>query len=171
MGIQVARQHHPQVVGHELDHVVVVANRRVFLEQRRGLRVLHIAFDGHQPILARFLEDVELQRQQVHVARFGVLAAFEGLAYAAQRFAQHLGLVADGERTQGAAADDQDLDRQGLEDDPDIAARDQVSAKDAEEREPVTQDHPHVCSQLGYETISDYRHHRLRLEPQRKRPS
>ena len=36
--VQVARDHHAQVVGDELDHVVVAADRRVLLEQRRLVR-------------------------------------------------------------------------------------------------------------------------------------
>jgi hypothetical protein len=75
--IEVARHHHAQVVGDELDHVVVVAHRRVLLEQRRVVRVLDVLLDRHQAFLARLLQDVVEQRQQLHVARLGVLAALE----------------------------------------------------------------------------------------------
>jgi hypothetical protein len=139
--VQVARDHHAQVVGDELDHVVVVADGRVLLEQRRLVRVLDIVLDRHQALLAGLLQDVVKQRHQLHVARLGVLAALEALPHAGQRGLQHLGLVVRDEGAQRGTADGGHFERQRLQHHADVAAvRDEHAEHGTERDEPADDD-------------------------------
>ena len=73
--VQVARHHHAQVVGGELDHMVVISHHGVFLEDFGFVGRFHIFFNRHQALFAGFLKDLVQHRQQFHVACLGVLAA------------------------------------------------------------------------------------------------
>ena len=141
MGVQVARHHHAQVVGDELRHVVVVADHRVFLEQRRSVRLFHVLLDRHQAFLAGLLQDVVHQRHQLHVARLGVLAALEALAQALGRGLQHLGLVVGDERAEGRASNGRHLEGQCLQHHGDVAAvRDEHTENGRQRNDPANDD-------------------------------
>ena len=64
VGVEVACDHHAQIVGDELHHMVVMGQVWVFVEQTRVVRVFHILLDGHQAIFASFLQDVVQQGEQ-----------------------------------------------------------------------------------------------------------
>jgi hypothetical protein len=102
VGIEVARHHHAQVVGHELHHMVVAAHRGVLLEYLGLVGRLDVLLDRHQALLAGLLQDVVEQRHQFHVARLGVFGAFERLRDQLDGGLEHLGLVVDDEGAQAA---------------------------------------------------------------------
>ncbi len=141
--VEVARDHHAQVVGDELDHVVVAADDGVLLEQRRAGRVVDVLLDRHQAFLARLLQDVVEQRHQLHVARLRVLRALEDAGDRCDRRLQHLRLVVHRERAERAAQDRQQLGRQRVQDHADVAAVDDVGAEDAAHRDGVTDQNDH----------------------------
>ena len=143
--VEVARDHHAQVVGDELDDVVVGADDGVLLEQRRAGRILDVLLDRHQAFLARLLQDVVEQRHQLHVARLRVLRALQHARDRGEGRLQHLGLVVDREGAERAAQDRHQLGRQGVQDHADVAAMDDVGAEDAPHRDGVTDQNDHGC--------------------------
>ena len=146
--VQVARDHHAQVVGDELRDMVVVAHHRVLLEQRRAVRLFHVLLDRHQAFLARLLQDVVHQRHQLHVARLGVLAALEALAQAARRGLQHLGLVVGDEGAERRAADGCHLEGQRMQHHGDVAAVRDEHAEHGRQRDDPANDDEHVGGRL-----------------------
>jgi hypothetical protein len=83
-----------------------------------SVRVLDVLLDGHQAFLAGLLQDVVQQRQQLHVARLGVLAALEAAAQARDGGLDHLHLVVGQEGAHRGTADGDHLERQRLQHDP-----------------------------------------------------
>ena len=148
--VEVARDHHAQVVGDELDDVVVVADDGVLLEQRGAVRILDVLLDGHQAFLARLLQDVVQQRQQFHVARLAELAALEAGAQALHRALDHLHLVVGQERSARRAEDRDELHRQRVRNDGDVAFFGDVHAEDATQCDDPADDHKH----FGYASSS-----------------
>ncbi|MCY1545640.1 hypothetical protein D9M68_815920 [compost metagenome] len=108
------------------------------------MRILHVLFDRHQAFLARLLQDVELQRHELHVARLGVAAALEAAGQTFERRFDDLHLVVDDEGTQGRTEDGCHLERQCLEHHADVAAVEDVHAEDAKHRNDKTDDDEHV---------------------------
>ena len=132
--VQVAAHHQAQVVGEELEHVVVGERSRGYLANS-GLCVglLDVVFDRHQAFLAHLGQDVVEQRHQLHVHGLGVLrspSASIGSAFSVALIA--FDGVADEERAGGGAADHQQLDR--LEQRGEVAAGQRKAAehRDAE---------------------------------------
>jgi hypothetical protein len=78
-GVQVAADHEPQVVGDELENVMIREYARVLREELALLGLLHVGFDRHEAFLAHFGEHVVEQRHQVHVHGLTVRGTFEGL--------------------------------------------------------------------------------------------
>jgi hypothetical protein len=83
--VQVAAHHHAQVVGHELDRMVIGGNARVLGEDRAGVGVLDVVLDRHQALLAHLGEDLEQQREQINVKGLVVLRALHHLRQRPQR--------------------------------------------------------------------------------------
>ena len=111
--------------------MVVIAHGGVLLEQRRAVRILDVLLDRHQAFLARLLQDVVEQGEQLHVARLAELAALEALPQALDRGLHHLGLVVGQEGAACRAEDGDHLERQGVQDHADVAAVHDVHAEDA----------------------------------------
>jgi len=124
--------------------VVVGGDGGVLLEHRRLVRVLHVLLDRHQAFLAGLLQQVVLQRHELHVARLGVTAALEATRQPLERSFHHLHLVVDDESAQGRAQDGRHLERQGLEHHGDVAPVEDVDAEDAKHRNDKTDDDEHV---------------------------
>ena len=149
VGVEVARDHHAQVVGDELDHMVISTDHRVFLEDRRVVRVFDVLLDRHQPFLAGLLQEVVEQRHQFHVARLAVLAALEARAQAFDGGLDDFHLVGGQERTQCCAEDGDRFERQRLQDHLDVSTVNDVHAKDADHGKAPTDEYEHA------ETVSE----------------
>ena len=143
--IEVARHHHPQVVREELDHVVIAAHCRVFLEDFRLGGRFHIFLDGHQPLFAGLLQNVIEHCHELHVTRLGVLGALERHGYRRHRGLEHLGLVVDHKRAQRTAENRHDLEGERLQDHGNVAAVQDIHPEDAPEDDDVTDDDEHAC--------------------------
>ena len=70
--VEVARDHHAQIVGQELCQVVVFDNVRIRLKQLGFVGRIDVLFNRHQAFLAGFLQNVKQQGHQLQVAFFGV---------------------------------------------------------------------------------------------------
>lgn len=81
-GIEVAADHHAQIIGDEFHHVMVVGNRRIFAENRTFVGIFDIVFNRHQTFLAHFREHFEKHRQKINIGR---LVVFRPLEEAGQR--------------------------------------------------------------------------------------
>ncbi len=143
MRIEVARHHHAQVIGHELDHMVVAAHRGVFGEYFRLCRRLHILFNRHQPLFAGLLQDVIEHRHQLHVARLGVFGPLERHRDGLHGGLDHLGLVVDDKRPHRRTADGGHFKRQRLQHHANGPAMQDEHAKDADQADDVTNDDEH----------------------------
>jgi hypothetical protein len=133
VGVEVARDHHAQVVGDELHHVVVGADGGVFFENLGLLGFFDVFFNRHQPFFAGFLEDVEHQRHELHVARLGVFAALEAGTQARHGLLDHLHLVVGQEGAHSGAPDGQHFPGEGLQDYTDVSAVDDEHPEDTAE--------------------------------------
>ena len=129
--VQVAAHHEPQVVGDELDHVMVGEDPGIFGEERAFLGLLDVALDRHQAFLADLREDVVEERHQLHVHVFRVDRAFEHRRQRLEGRLDRLGAVADEESAGRGAADHQQLDR--------LEQRAQMAAGQGEAAEDRTQ--------------------------------
>ena len=109
--VHVAADHQAQVVGDELEQVVVAQHLRVRGEDRALLRRLDVALDRHQPFLAHLAQDVVEKGHQFHVQRLVVPAALEARRQRGQRRLDRLGRIADDEGAGRRPADHQQFER------------------------------------------------------------
>ena len=142
--IEVARHHHAQVIGHELNHMVIAAHRGVLFENLGFVGRLDILFNGHQPLFAGLLQDVIEHRHQLHVACLGVFGALERHGNGRCRGLEHLGLVVDHKGPERTAQNGDDLEGQGLQDHGNISTVQHIHAEDTAEADDVTDDDKHA---------------------------
>ena len=69
--IQIATDHHAQVIGDEFHDMVVILQRRILAKNWAGMGILDIRFDRHQAFLAHLGKNFIKHRQQVDVQGFG----------------------------------------------------------------------------------------------------
>ena len=105
--------------------------------------LFNVFLDCHQTFIAGFLENVEHQRHQFHVACFGVLAAFKALAQSLDGGLHYLGLVVGEKGTNGCAANRDHFKGQGVQDHHDVATVKDVDAKDAHQYDQPADDYEH----------------------------
>lgn len=141
--IEIAGDHHPQVVGDEFHQMVVGQDVRVLLEQRRFVGLFHVRLDGHQAFLAGLLQQVVQQGQQAHEPGFGVLGAFDGQRNGSCCGLQHLGLIAHDEGAKRPATNGGHFKRQCLAQHGHVATVQSVDAEDAAEGHEVTDEDKH----------------------------
>lgn len=141
--VQIARDHHAQIVGDELDHMMVTAHVWKLLENCRAVRVFNILLDGHQPLFTGLLQDVVQQGQELHISRLGVLATLKQGWHGLQGGLEHFRLVVDDKRPQGTAQNRHELGWQGFDDDGHVAAVDGIGAEDARQSHDVADDYKH----------------------------
>jgi hypothetical protein len=134
--IHVAAHHQTQVVGQELDDVVVGENLRVLGEDRAFRRIVDVRFERQRAFLARFgQQDVE-ERHQLHIDVLVVLGSFEEGRNNAQRRLDRLHSVTENERAEARAGDHQHFNR--LQQRAEMAAFQRVTAENGQQR--------HECS-------------------------
>ena len=107
--VQIAADHHAQIVGDELHHVVITGDARILGEDGTGLRAFDIAFDGHQSLFAHLGQYLEEHSQQLHVVRLVELGALEHRRQRPQRRLDGLGPVTRYKAAYGQADDGQVL--------------------------------------------------------------
>ena len=144
--VEVAGDHHPQIVGDKLDQVMVGQQIRVAREQRAAFRLLHIVLDGHQAFLARLGQDVVEHGHHGQVALLGVLGSLEHRGKRRHAGLQVLAGVGHDEGAEGCATDHQQLQR--LEQRTDVAARHRITANDGRDHDDVSDDDKHVVYPL-----------------------
>ena len=126
MGIVIIHHPHADGVRDHVDRRLVGQDPRIGLEDRRGRWLLDMRLDRHR-ILSRDLQQREEQAKQILVV--GPLP-FRSLEYTLQILESVLDgrtVVGDDERTDRGAADHHHLERQRMENDPELAAGDQDS--------------------------------------------
>ena len=141
--VEIARDHHAQIVGQKLDDMVVGHQLRIVLKHRRRLRIFHIGLDRHQAFLARLLQQLVQKRHHFHIARLVIARGLERRGNRLGRGLEHLGLVADDESAQGATANGHHLERQRLDKNAHAAAVQHIHAEDAAEGDDITDENKH----------------------------
>ena len=128
---EVAGNHHPQVVSRELHNMVVVPDGRVFFENVGFMRRLNIFLNRHQALFSGFLQNIEQQRHQLHVAGFGVFASLKAGTQPFHGGFDDLHLVVRQKSAQRCTANSEHFPWQRLQDDSHVSAVDDEYAKDA----------------------------------------
>ena len=67
--IQIAADHHAQIVGNELHRMVIVDDGRIFREYRAAVWRFDITLDRHQSFLAHLAQNLVEHGQELHVER------------------------------------------------------------------------------------------------------
>ena len=75
--VEVAANHHPQVIREEFDHMMVRHDLRVFTEYLRLFWLFNVAFDRHQALFTHFGQNLEQHRQHVDIDFFVVGGTLE----------------------------------------------------------------------------------------------
>ena len=145
-GIEVAGNHHPQIIGDELDEMVVGQQFGVTGEQRAALGLFDIVLDGHQALFPGLGEDVVEHGHDRQVALLGVFGALEGGGDGPHGSLQVLAGVGHDERAEGGATDHQQF--QGLEQGADVSACHGVAANDGAHHYDVSDDDKHAVFPL-----------------------
>ena len=111
MDVVGAQRDHAQVIAHELHGVVVAAELRECLEDRRILRVLDMRLERQDALGLHQLEQAELQPEQFDIGRLVVFRPAEQRAKHAERGLQHRTGIADHEGADGRPQNDHRFER------------------------------------------------------------
>jgi len=139
--VHIARHHQAQVVGDELEHVVVGQHQRVLGEQLALLGLLDVALDGHHAVAADLVEQREQQQHQLEIERAVVARALEQGRQRLHGGLDRLAVVAGNEGAEGGATDHQHLQR--LEKHDDVAASQGKAAQHRSHHHDIAQNHEH----------------------------
>ena len=137
-GIEVSTHHQAQIIGKELDQVVIGEQVRKLREQSALLGCLDVALDRHQSLLADLVEHAIEQPHQRHVARLAVFGTLQNAGQGLQRGLEHFCGVSNQECSDGSAADHQHFD--GLHQPRHVAPRKGEAAKHGADNDKVSDD-------------------------------
>ncbi len=142
VGIVVVHRGCAQGVADQVHRLMVGLNARVTREDRRVCRVFDMPFQG-DGVGAGQADQFEQQAQQIAVIGRLPSGALEDLADVAQRLLDRAHVVRDQEGADRSAADHDHLERQGLQDDAQLAPCQQVAAEDHDEDDGDTDEAEH----------------------------
>jgi hypothetical protein len=141
-----AEHHHAQVVAHERPGVMVLVEDREGPEEIALLRILDVRLEGEHPLGLGDLEDRVHQAEKLEVTVLGVARSLHHLAERRAGLGEHRFRVADDERADGGADDDQDLER--LPEDEEVPAVGDIAAKHGQDNDDRAADEKHECRRL-----------------------
>ena len=116
--------------------------------------VFDVLFNGHQTFLAGFLKDVVQQGHEFQIPFLGIDGALERLRNHGNGGFENLGLVVDRKGTQGATKNGDELERQGVENHPNVATVKDVNTEDATHGDDITDDNYHVRAEPKMEVAT-----------------
>jgi hypothetical protein len=146
VNFQRARGHHDQGqrVADQMDQRLVREQAREFGEDRRVLRLGHMAFQRHRAFAAQQLHQPGRQRDRVDVVLLVVLRALGDLLEAAAQPLELVHRVAGDERADRGAADDEHLVGNGVHDRAERTAGDGEAPEDHDEQDDDPDDSEHA---------------------------
>ena len=106
----------PHGVGDQVQQVVVFEQGRVFTKNSAGFGVFDVRLQRHRPLTLERFHDLGDHENRVQVVVFFVFRAFEDLTKAAQSAFDNVHAVAHQHGGNRSAANDEGLDRCGLDD-------------------------------------------------------
>jgi len=146
MGIERAgRDHHQaQRVADQVDQRLVGHQARIFGEDGGAGRILDMGFERDGTFHAQRLHEARDKEDAVEKILFLIFGTLEHLAKAAAQRLQVRARIADDQRADGCATDDDHFMRQGVENRANVAAGEDEAAKHHGEQHDQADDCEHV---------------------------